>query len=234
MANELKPDDLVVCSVKKVEGTTVFVEIENKSLGTIVFSEIAAGRIRNIREYVFPNKQIVCKVLKVAPDHVELSLRRVTGKEREEIEEKWKKEKTFQGMLKSISKNHEQIIEKIKSKFDLSDFIDQIKENPALLKEFFSKEESEKIAKILAEKKEKDKEIKKVIKLNTDSDSGINDIKSILEMKNITVHYLGSSQFSISTKGKDFKQTQNILDSAIQEMQKKAKEKKVTIEIKEK
>jgi len=54
---EIKEGDLVIATVKKIEGTTVFVEIEDSEIkGSIVFSEIAAGRIRNIREYVVPNK----------------------------------------------------------------------------------------------------------------------------------------------------------------------------------
>src|SRR3989338_5808626 len=99
----LKEDDLVLCKVKKVEGTTVFVDIENEAPGSIVMSEIAAGRIRNIRDYVSPNKKIVCKVLKIYSDHVELSFRRVTAKEREFVIENDKKEKTLLNMLKTTS-----------------------------------------------------------------------------------------------------------------------------------
>ena len=60
----IKTDDLILCTVKKIEGTTVFVDLGDSIHGTIVFSEIAAGRIRNIREYAIPGKKIVCKVLK--------------------------------------------------------------------------------------------------------------------------------------------------------------------------
>jgi translation initiation factor 2 alpha subunit (eIF-2alpha) len=231
---EVKVDDLVMCSVDKIEGTTVFVKIEGYGPGTIMFSEIAAGRIRNIREYVFPNKKIVCKVLKISPDHIELSLRRVTGKEREEMEEKYQKEKTFQGMLKTISTNPAEIIAKIKEKYDIGEFIENVRENPSTLSEFLKKEDVEKITKILSEKKEKAKEVKKIIKINDDSESGINDIKYTLDVKNVEIRYLGSSQFSVTAKAKDFKSAQNVLDSAIQEIQKRAKERKAVLEIKEK
>src|ERR1041384_2782866 len=103
---ELKQDELVLCTVKKIEGTTVFVTIEEYGLeGTIVFSEIAAGRIRNIREYAVPNKKIVCKVFKIQPDHIELSFRRVTGAERDSLIERFRQESTFKTMLKQIVKN---------------------------------------------------------------------------------------------------------------------------------
>lgn len=230
---ELKVDDLVMCSVNKTEGTTVFVNIEGNGLGTVAFSEIAAGRIRNIREYVFPNKKIVCKVLKVSQDHIELSLRRVTGKEREEMEEEYQKEKTFRGMLKTISSNPSEIVSKIKEKYDIGEFIEKVREVPSTLSEFLKKEDVERITKILSEKKEKDKEVKRIIKINDDSESGINDIKYILDVKNVEIRYLGSSQFSIKAKAKDFKQAESILNAALQLIQKRAKEKKALLEIKE-
>ena len=75
--------DIILCTVEKIEGISVFVTIDKGGTGSIVTSEIAPGRIRNLRDYVVPNKKIVCKVLKVDPNgHVHLSLRRVTAKER--------------------------------------------------------------------------------------------------------------------------------------------------------
>lgn len=230
----LKEDDLVMCTVKSIEGTTVRVQIEGDGDGSITFPEIAAGRIRNIRDYVMPNKKIVCKVLHIVNNHAQLSLRRVTGIERQEIEERYKKEKTFQGMLKAIVKNPEEIISKIKLKHEVHEFIDKLKEDASIIKEFLKKEELEVLEKILSEKKEKDKEVKKKIILKSDSDSGINDIKEILNVKDVDVHYLGSSQFSISAKGKEFKDADTKVQKALKVIQERAKEKKAFLEIKEK
>src|SRR3990167_650200 len=108
---ELREDDVVMCTVKEIEGTTVFLEIEGNGAGSMVMSEVAAGRIRNLREYVFPNKKVVCKVLKIAADkHIELSLRRVTGKEREEAQEKYKKEKTFMSLIGTLVPNTHEVV----------------------------------------------------------------------------------------------------------------------------
>lgn len=230
----LKEEDLVLCTVKKMEGTTIFVDIEGEGQGSLTFSEIAAGRIRNIRDYVVPNKRIVCKVMKIMDGHPQLSLRRVTGKERDEVVEKYEKAKTFTSLLKTITKDPQILIDKIKVKYDLAEFIDKIKENPSLASEFLAKDELEKLVKILSEKKDKEKIVKKIIKINSDSESGIEDIKYILASKTLEIHYLGSSQYSVQTKGTDFKIAQQVLDSAIQEMCKKAKEKKAFLEIKEK
>ena len=92
----LEEGDIVLCTVDRIVGTNVFVKIdsEQEKEGVIVFSEIAPGRIRNIRDYVVPKKKIVCKVLRISGDRIDLSLRRVTQKEQKELKEKYRQ--TFQ------------------------------------------------------------------------------------------------------------------------------------------
>ncbi|MDO8735105.1 MAG: 3'-5' exonuclease [Elusimicrobiota bacterium] len=82
---ELKEGDVVLCTVEKIVGTTVFVKIEDNGQGSIIVSEIAPGRIRNLRDYVVPNKKIVCKILRIGKDYANLSLRRVVENERKEV-----------------------------------------------------------------------------------------------------------------------------------------------------
>jgi translation initiation factor 2 alpha subunit (eIF-2alpha) len=82
----LETGDVVLCTVDRIVGTTVFVHIEGNGEGSIILSEIAPGRIRNIRDYVVPKKKIICKVLRISGDRIELSLRRVTLKEQKDIE----------------------------------------------------------------------------------------------------------------------------------------------------
>jgi len=229
---EINEDDVVMCTVKKIEGTTVFVEIEDNGMGSIVFSEVAAGRIRNIRDYVYPNKKIVCKVLKIDPSGtIHLSLRRVSGKEREEAKEKYQKETVFKKLLKEIVKFPEQVIEKIKKSFSLADFFDKVKENPKILEEYLPKKEAEELAKKIIEKKEKEKIAKRIILLKSFSSSGISDIKSILvPLKDVDITYLGSSKFSLSAKAKDFKEANHKIIQAIESIKTKAKEKRIIFE----
>jgi translation initiation factor 2 alpha subunit (eIF-2alpha) len=228
----MKEDDLVLCTVKKIEGTAVYVDIEENGEGTLSLPEIAAGRIRNLREYVAPNKKIVCKILRIVGNHPELSLRRVTAKEREEVLERYEKEKNLKSLLKINIKDPQAAILKIKEKYELSDFFDIIRETPSKIEPFVSKEEAQKLIKILSEKKDKQKEAKKELIINSDSIDGIKDIKEILQSKEIDTHYLGSSKFSISSKGSDFKEANLKLDKAIAEISKKAKERKAILTIK--
>src|SRR3990167_7032625 len=189
-----KEDEIVMCMVKRIEGTIIFVNIDGDGEGTIAMSEIAAGRIRNLREYVFPNKRIVCKVLSVDKDgHQHLSLRRVTGKEREEMQERYKKEKTLASILKTVSKSPQESI-----------------------------------------KLKREKYVKKICILKTNSDSGLLDIKEILNVPDVNISYLGSSKFSLAAKGSDFKNAEHKVEAALALIEKKAKEKKAHFEVKEK
>lgn len=230
---DIKENDLVMCTVKSIEGTTVFIEIDGYGPGTLALPEVAAGRIRNLREYVSPNKKIVCKVLKIINNHPQLSLRRVTAKEREEVMERYQKEKTISSIIKTISKDSEKIISKIKAETDIVDLFEEARENSSVLEKFLNKEEVEKIKKILIEKKDKEKEVKRNFAIKSNSESGILEIKKILDVKDVEIRYLGSSKFSLTAKASDFKDANNKAINAMIEIQKRAKEKKAILEIEE-
>lgn len=231
---ELTEKSVVLCTVKKIEKTNIFLDIEDNGDGIMVLSEVAAGRIRNLREYVSPNKKIVCKVLSIEPGNIQLSLRRVTAKEREIVLEGYKKEKRLNSILKTIVKNPQEIIKKIKQEYDVLTFLEEARNKPLILKKLFSKEDADKLEKIIDEKIEREKEVKKVFKLSSTSQAGVQEIKEILDIQNVGIRYLGSSNFSISAKAEDFKKANKKLISALEQIEKRAKEKKAFIEIKEK
>ncbi len=234
MKQKLKEGDLILCTVKKIEKTSIFLEIEGNGEGAMVLSEVAAGRIRNLRQYVAPNKKIVCKVLNTENGHIELSLRRVTAKEREAVLEKYKKERNFSNLIKTITKSPELILEKIKQEYELVDFLEEVQNNPQILKNFFSAEDTKKLEKVLTEKIEKEKLLKKIFSLSTTSSTGLTDIKEILNIKNAQINYLGSARFSISSKADNLKEANKKLTEILQEIEKRAKQKKALFELKEK
>ncbi len=232
---EIREDDIVLCTVKKIEGTTVFVDIEDNGSGTIVFSEVAAGRIRNIREYVVVGKKIACKILSIEKGNIHLSLRRVTAKEKEEIKERYETERNLLGMLKASTKKPEEILKKIKENLGVLEFLEEAKANPQNVEKFLPKAEAQTLVKILSEKKDKEKEAKKIISVKSLSESGINDIKSFLQLaKDVEIRYLGSSKFSISSTGKNFKEANHKVLQAIEIMKNKYKERKIIFECEEK
>ena len=98
---EIEQGDIILCTVDRILGTNVFVKIDgtNKE-GTITLSEIAPGRIRNLRDYVVPKKKIACKVLKILGEQIILSLRRVSQKEEKQVKEKYALENSYKNILK--------------------------------------------------------------------------------------------------------------------------------------
>lgn len=229
---ELREGDVVLCTVSKIEGTSVFVNIEDNGSGSLVMSEVAAGRIRNLREYVSPNKKIVCKVLRVVDGDIQLSLRRVTGKERDEVLDRFKKEKNFISLLRNGVKDYEKVIVKIKEKYKLWEFFDEVKGNPEILKNFIKKEEAETLAKIIVEKEKSEKEAKQTVIIRSQGESGLLDIREVLDIKDSDIKYLGSSKFSVCAKGPDFKEANLKVQQIIKKIENKAKEKKIYFEVK--
>ncbi|MBS3072401.1 hypothetical protein J4477_01040 [Candidatus Pacearchaeota archaeon] len=226
--------DIILCKVIGIVKTTVFVETLDGIKGSIVMSEIAPGRIRNIRDYVVPNKIIACKVLQVRDNHLFLSLRRVKLNEQKEVLEEYKKEKSYGGIIKTISGNKTgDIIKKINEKYSLRDFLDNSKENPEILKEFFSKEEAEKLGKIMSSKKEKEKEIKKEFSITCTSPNGLEIIKKILG-KYGGIKYLGNSNYTISKKSHDLKKADQEIREIIKIIEEDAEKEKCSFALKNK
>ena len=59
-------NEIVVCTVRKIYGNSTFVYLtEYEKEGVLTISEIAAGRIRNLRDHVVEDKTIICKILRV-------------------------------------------------------------------------------------------------------------------------------------------------------------------------
>lgn len=218
--------ELIICIVKDIVKTTVFVETESGTKGSIVFSEIAPGRIRNIREYVVPNKIIVCKVLNFRDNHLFLSLRRVKEKERKELIEQYKKEKSYQNILKKIlGENSERIIDKIKSEHNLVEFLENAKTNPSILDKYFDKKYIKDIARLTAGKKEKEREIKEEFILKSKDSNGINKIKEILSAYD-NINYLGSSRYIIKIISNDLKKAGSQMHQILENIEKQAKKEK--------
>ena len=232
--NELKENDVVLCTVTRIESTGVFAKIEEYNCeGAIILAEISPGRIRNIREFVSVGKKIVCKVLRKNEDRIELSLRRVSAKERDIILEHYKKERIFSSILKSVlNEKTEETIVKIKQDKDTVEILEEMKLNPEVLKNYLTAPQLNKLKEILSQKKESEKEVQKKISLKSDNEDGIVHIKKILETKEADISYLGSSNFLIRVKGKEYKTANNQLEKVLGEIKEKTKKAHAHLEIK--
>ena len=100
--------EMVKCTVTSVQSHSVFALIdEYKITGMIHISEVAPGRIRNIRDYVVEGRSIICKVLRVNSErgHVDLSLRRVSESQRRNKINEIKKEKLAEKLVEVVAGN---------------------------------------------------------------------------------------------------------------------------------
>jgi len=228
MTQTLEPGDIVLCTVDRIVGTVVFVKIDGNGEGGIIMSEIAPGRIRNLRDYVVPKKRIACKVLRVSGDRIDLSLRRVTQKEQKEVLEQESQEKSSRSILKTVlgeAKAEEKINQILQKGLNLHDFLQQAKESQKKLDELFEKEHSKKILEILNSQKQKKVEIKKEISLISNEGNGIARIKKAFSEKGkAEIRYLSGGRYSIAFQDTDLKKADNSLRIVLQEIEKKAKQ----------
>lgn len=233
----MEEGDLVLCTVKEIEKTVVFVELPNKEKGTIVLSEVASGRIRNLREYVVPNKKIVCKILRMSNGNIELSLRRVTSKEQKEIMDKFKQEQTSISAFKSILKeDYEKVSTEVYKKYaTLFDFLAEARENESLIDKYIPKAVQEQVKK-LTEKKKKFVEVKKILKLKCLQSDGVKKVKEILMIKDdeIKIVYIAAGEFQLTFKGEDYKTLNKKVQTVLEEIEKKAKKSSCEFSVEEK
>jgi len=236
---EIEEGDVVLCTVDRIIGTNVFVKIHlnNEEIeGSIVFSEVASGRIRNIRNYVVPKKKIVCKVLRIQKSGVELSLRRVTKEEAKEVKKEYELEKNYEKIIKSVvGEAAEKIIEKIKEKGRVYDFLqkakDSIKERKEL-ENLLGKKNAEKIIEIIKKQKQKKSVLKKEIFVTTTEPDGINLIKELLKelskkVKNSEIKYISAGNYVLKKESEDVKKADREMKNVLAGFEKKAKSKKV-------
>ena len=225
----LEEGDIVFCTVDRIVGTNVFVKIhdsEKEPEGCIVMSEIAPGRIRNIREYVIPKKRIVCKVLRISGDRIDLSLRRVTLKEQKEIKEKYNQEKSYESILRGVlGEKAKETLDEISKDSRIYDFLEDARENPKELERIIGKENAEKVLDIInSEQKKKKTTLKREISLTTTDALGVEKIKALLEpIKGAEVRYISGGRYMFKTESDDAKKADHELRDILLELEKVAK-----------
>ncbi len=229
--------EMVLCTVDRIAGTVVFVKIEGEQReGSIILSEIAPGRIRNLREYVIPKKKIVCKVLKDTGGTISLSLRRVTPKEKKEVMDQHNQENSYINILKSVLKEKsEEVIEEISKRGRIYEFFEEARENPKILEKLVGKENSERVLDIILEQKKKRIIIKRIVYLKTLDSEGLSHLKKVLDTpKEIEVKYISAGKYSLKIETEDGRKGEQKMKNTLEEIEKKAKEKGMIFEIKEK
>ncbi|MEM2098543.1 MAG: translation initiation factor IF-2 subunit alpha [Candidatus Bathyarchaeia archaeon] len=98
--------DLVIVTVESVADYGAYVVLDEfGKRGLLHVSEISSSWIRNIRDFVREGQKLVLKVLRVDAEkgHIDLSLRRVTKREKIEKIKSWKTERKAEALLRGVA-----------------------------------------------------------------------------------------------------------------------------------
>src|SRR3990172_5297920 len=108
---ERKPEwpevgDLVIATIETVTDYGAYAKLaEFAQRGFLPVREISRSWLSHLRDFVRENQKMVLKVLRVDPEkgHVDLSLRRVTKRERIERIKSWKKDRKAEALLHAVA-----------------------------------------------------------------------------------------------------------------------------------
>ena len=98
--------DLVMATIETVTDYGAYAKLdEYNKRGLLHKSEISSSWIRNIRDFVREGQKAVLKVIRVDIEkgHIDLSMRRVTKRERIEKVLSWKKDRKAEALLKGVA-----------------------------------------------------------------------------------------------------------------------------------
>jgi translation initiation factor 2 subunit 1 len=137
--------DLVIATVDSVIDYGAYVKLdEYDKKGLLHISEISSSWIRNIRDFVREGQKVVLKVLRVDMEkgHIDLSLRRVTKRERIDKIMLWKTERKAETLLRDVSEKtglsldevHEKAGAPMEKEYGLYEGFEKVvKEGPSVL-----------------------------------------------------------------------------------------------------
>jgi translation initiation factor 2 subunit 1 len=111
--------DLVIATVETVTDYGAYAKLdEYDKRGLLHVSEISSSWIRNIRDFIRENQKVTLKVLRVDREkgHIDLSLRRVTKRERIEKVMSWKKERKADALIRGVAEKTGLSVEEVTAK----------------------------------------------------------------------------------------------------------------------
>jgi translation initiation factor 2 subunit 1 len=227
-------DELVICTVTNIQYHSVFAKLdEYEKTGLIHISEIAPGRIRNIRDYVEEGKKVVCKVLRVdkKTGHIDLSLRRVNElqkrKKINEIKQEQKAEKIIEFVAKNLKRDVKQlyteIIQKISDKYpDLTSCFKEVVRNNSLLEELgLEKNLAHQLLEVIKVRfKEEEVIIGGSLILQSFEPNGVEVIKASLKSAkegspNVVISYEGGGKYKVEVKSDNYKDAEKTLEKTV-------------------
>lgn len=227
-------NELVLCTVTSVQYNSVFCTLDMYGRsGMIHISEIAPGRIRNIRDYVVEGKKVVCKVLRINEEkgHIDLSLRRVNESQRRQFNMLIKQEQKAEKIIENLAAELEQDPQKVyaaiaapvreRYEYVHMAFQEHV-EGEADLAAIVPKEYAAALVERVVEKiKPKSVAIGGTLALRTYDPAGVEVVREALEAAEqagkgqLSIRYLGSGKYKVLVTADEYQQAEELLDAAL-------------------
>ena len=230
-----EPGDLVIASIESVMDYGAYANLdEYKRRGFLHISEIASARIRNIRDFVRENQKLVLKVLRVDVEkgHIDLSLRRVTKRERIEKIKIWKKDRKADALLHAVAEKVGLPIHEVyqtagvilEENFGLYEgFEKAVKEGPDALTKLGISEDVAKVIVQVAEERIRIKlvTVKGILEVRCTKPNGVKCIKDAFmgakksqEVKDAKIEFavIASPRYSVEVSADNWKRAEEVLD----------------------
>lgn len=200
-------------------------------------SEISTTWVKNIRDHAREGQKLVLKVLRVNPQRgqIDLSLRRVTGREKTEKLLEWKKNRKAESILKAAAEKlhaDPNKIEEIKTTILLKypSIFDALEESAESGEKTFTKVDMEpEWAAALAETaKQKIKidtaDVEATVEISSTKPDGVDHVKAALSSAekvkvprsaSVTVYTIGAPKYKIEVTARDYDEAETILQEAV-------------------
>jgi translation initiation factor 2 subunit 1 len=241
-------EELVLCTVTAVQYHSVFCSLdEYGKTGMIHISEVAPGRIRNIRDFVKEGKKVVCKVLRIHPDkgHIDLSLRRVNENQKRQklnsIKQEQLAEKIIEHAAKQQLKKPEDIAALLSKELvpkygGLFQAFEAVAQDALDLSKFIDKAMAKDITAAIKQRiTPKEVTVDGDLTLLSYAPNGIDEVKEALHKAKDTVgkpkiRYKGAGTYHFSITSDDYKTAEKLLKTAVDAVLETAKAHKMQAE----
>ena len=230
--------DLVIATIETVTDYGAYAKLdEYEKRGLLHVSEISSSWIRNIRDFVREGQKLVLKVLRVDHEkgHIDLSLRRVTKRERIDKVLSWKKERKADALLHGVAEkvglSNDEVYQKtapaIAAKFDLYDAFEKAAvEGPDFLVALGVPENIAKTFSEVAQERIHVKMVKVrgVLEVRVTKANGVKVIKEVfskaksdkIKDANIKFYVIAAPKYSLEVQAENYKRAEDVLQKTAQ------------------
>jgi translation initiation factor 2 subunit 1 len=229
--------DIVIATVETVTDYGAYAKLdEYGKRGLLHVSEISSSWIRNIRDFVRENQKLVLKVLRVDQEkgHVDLSLRRVTKRERIEKIKSWKKDRKSEALLRGVAEKlglpAEQVYQPVgvllEEKFGLYEGFERlVKDGPEVLTKLgVASDVADVFAQVAQERiKVKFVKVRGTIEIKCSTPNGVKCIQDAFNVakaqkprdSKIQFAVIAAPKYSVEVEADSWKRAEDVLDSSV-------------------